>query len=141
MLVRILTLGFILCLLSCQKADHSQNTTEEFTEASGNQRLYDEVMAIHDEVMPKMSDLYSLKQKLKAKLPTASTELKREIETTILKLDSAGNGMNVWMRQFEPIPDSVGVDEARTYLENEMVKINRVKADINNAIAKANAIQ
>ena len=38
-----------------------------------NQALYDEVMKVHDEVMPKMDDIYKLKQELKKQMADSST--------------------------------------------------------------------
>jgi len=102
--------------------------------------LYDEVMKIHDEVMPKMNDVYTLKEELKkeiANTPGMAAEKKKEIEQTISKLDSASEGMMVWMRNFNPLPDSLGEEQAREYLENEMEKVKKVKEDIQEALEKA----
>ena len=64
-------------------------------------------------------------------------EKKKEIEGTISKLDSASEGMMVWMRNFNPLPDSLGEEQAREYLENEMEKVKKVKEDILEALEKA----
>ncbi len=107
---------------------------------SKNQQLYDEVMSIHDEVMPKMDNLYRKKMALKEKLannPDLSDEEKQQTNALIARLDSAGEGMMAWMREFEPIPDSEGEDKAREYLENEMVKIKKVRDDINSILSEA----
>ena len=37
-------------------------------ESKDNQALYDEVMKVHDEVMPKMNDIYKLREQLKKQL-------------------------------------------------------------------------
>lgn len=116
--------------------DHSSGDT---TEAEGNQALYDEVMKVHDEVMPKMNDIYKLKEELKNKIastPEMVAEKKKEIEETISKLDSASEGMMIWMRNFNPLPDSLGEEQAREYLENEMEKVKKVKDDILEALEK-----
>src|SRR6186997_2874672 len=87
-----------------------------------NQALYDEVMKVHDEVMPKMDDIYKLKQELKKQIsdkPDLVDEKRRTIEATILKLDSASEAMMVWMRNFNPLPDSLGEEKAREYLEDQ----------------------
>lgn len=135
------TLGIavLIVLGSCQKSSehHDADAAHDATEESPNRALYEEVMAIHDEVMPKMNDIYTLQQKLKSKLTTAPAEEKQELEILISELDSASNGMMVWMRQFDPIPDSVSVEKARLYLENEKVKVEQVKKDMLEAIEKA----
>ncbi len=105
-----------------------------------NQALYDEVMKVHDEVMPKMDDIYKLKQELKKQIsdtPNLVDEKRRTIEATILKLDSASEAMMVWMRNFNPLPDSLGEDKAREYLEDQQEKIEKVKDEMLDAINKA----
>ena len=99
-------------------------------------------MKIHDEVMPKMNDIYKLKEELKkqiAETPGLVEEKKKEIEGTITELDSASESMMVWMRNFNPLPDSLGEEQAREYVENEMEKVKKVKEDIMEALEKAGA--
>lgn len=138
----------VVCIIawSCgQKSqDHGEHDhgTGDGTEVEGNQALYDEVMKIHDEVMPKMNDIYKLKEELKkqiAETPGLVEEKKKELEGTIAKLDSASESMMVWMRNFNPLPDSLGEEQAREYLENEMQKVKKVKEDIMEALEKAGA--
>jgi hypothetical protein len=120
--------------------DHDHDEAGQPVESEGNQALYDKVMDVHDEVMPKMDDMYKLKKELEEKIastPGMVEEKKKEIETTIVKLDSASEGMMVWMREFNPIPDSLGEEKAREYLENEMEKVKKVREDILEAIEKA----
>lgn len=105
-------------------------------EDSPNKALYDEVMDIHNEVMPKMDDLYKAKTTLQTRLamPGLGEKEKQDITSKIAQLDSASEGMMAWMRQFEPIADSAGVDKARAYLEGELVKVRRVRQDILEAL-------
>jgi hypothetical protein len=42
--------------------------------------------------------------------------------------------MMVWMRQFSPIPDSLGEEKARDYLQNEMARVKKVKENIETAL-------
>ena len=52
-----------LVLISCGKtSDHTEHDkSEDGTSGEANQALYDQVMDIHDEVMPKMEDIYKMK--------------------------------------------------------------------------------
>lgn len=122
----------LLLFAGCQK----QSNDHEHTEDSPNQALYDEVMGVHDEVMPKMNDIQKAKATLQTRLelPGISEAEKQEISSKITELDSASEGMMVWMRQFDPIADSVGVEKARTYLEGELVKVKKVREDILRAL-------
>ena len=118
--------------------DHSHDVEE-----GGNQALYDEVMKVHDEVMPKLDDIYKLKEQLKDKIantPDMVADKKQEIEGIISRLDSASEGMMVWMRNFNPLPDSTGEEEAREYLESEMEKIKKVGEDVRKALEDANSM-
>jgi hypothetical protein len=134
----------MIVLTSCQqKSDNNEGHdvhADGPIEQNENQTLYNEVMEIHDEVMPKMDDIHRKKEELKKIIKekaTISAEEKQKIEATIAKLDSAGEGMMVWMRQFNPIPDSAGEEKAREYLETEMEKVKKVREGILSALKEA----
>ncbi|MCB0487805.1 MAG: hypothetical protein R2820_15225 [Cyclobacteriaceae bacterium] len=135
---------FLLVLLfaiGCgQPTSQSETNTEEDAEENPNQALYDQVMNVHDEVMPKMEDIYKLKSQLQemvANTPDMVMEKKESVENTILQLDSASNLMMDWMHQFDPLPDSSDAEEARAYLESQMEKIKKVKEEMEAAIEQA----
>jgi len=139
-----LTLGLIA--LSCGQKSHDHNMHEadavDTTADGGNAALSDEVMKVHDEVMPKLDDIYQLKEKLKNKLaeaPTLAADKKQQIEATIAKLDSASESMMVWMRKFDPTIDTLTTEKKREYLENEMEKIKKVREDIYEALTQGEA--
>src|SRR6218665_886472 len=50
--------------------DHDHDHSHEAA-SSPNETLQEEVMKVHDEVMPKMNDIYKIKQELKKKLEEA----------------------------------------------------------------------
>jgi Mg2+ and Co2+ transporter CorA len=134
-----------LILLSCGKTSdhngHDQGASDHSD--NPNQALYDQVMDIHDEVMPKMEDMYKLKKDLQDKIansPAMVEEQKKELEGMIANLDSASNAMMDWMHNFNPLPDSVDQEAAREYLENEMERIKKVRDQTNETIEKAKTI-
>ena len=95
-------------------------------------------MDIHDEVMPKMQDLYMLKKGLQDKIaatPGMSSEEKQNLEKRILVLDSVNQLMMDWMHKFSPRSDSTDQEAAREYLESEMEKIRKVREAMLEAIA------
>jgi hypothetical protein len=147
MKTNFLKLLFALLMIasSCGKKSNEQaGHHSEVTETGGNEALYQEVMKVHDEAMMKMNDIYTLKQSLNSKLED-STRMdegkKTEIKSTIGKLDSASEDMMVWMRAFSPIPDSLGEEKAREYLETEMEKVKRVRENIVEALDKGKALK
>jgi hypothetical protein len=133
-------------LASCAKIgkqeDHHHNGGN--SEENPNQALYDQVMDIHDEIMPRAEDIYQLKKELQEKL-TSSPELaegkKQELELVIAQLDSADQSMMDWMHLFKPLPDSADQEKARAYLESEMERIKKVKDLMNESIEKAKAVK
>jgi hypothetical protein len=131
-----LFLTILVCFTECQQQRSDDQGEETALESSANQELYDEVMRIHDEVMPKMNDLYKAKTALKTRMemPGVPKNERQEIQRNIARLDSASEGMMVWMRQFDPPPDSAGEEKARAYLENELEKIKKVREDILDAL-------
>jgi hypothetical protein len=147
--IKLLAICFGVALLSCEKKsnehDHNHDATEQDVVAtSGNQELYNEVMKVHDEVMPKMDDIRQLKNQIKDRLeksPNLSKAERLKLDAMLAKLDSAGDGMMVWMREFRPIPDSLGEEKAREYLENEMERVKRVRENINQALKEAGSSQ
>lgn len=137
------TLGFIVLLLltACTKGtDHDQTNQDVVSDESPNQALYDQVMDVHNEVMPKMDEIMKLKRTLQdqiANSPDLVLERKEQLERVIANLDSANNAMMTWMHEFNPPPDSVDQEKAREYLESEMERIRKVKTFMLESIQKA----
>jgi hypothetical protein len=103
--------------------------------------LYDQVMDIHDEVMPKMNDLYKIKKQLQDSItntPNMPGETKEEFQTTILLLDSASTSMMVWMREFNP-PDQKDKEAFKKYMESELVRVKKMREDVMKALEKGKA--
>lgn len=127
---------YILCLafaaVSCSKsADHSQHENDPAEKDSTNIILYNQVMDIHDEVMPKMEDLYNKKKNLEDQLnANPSADAKAKLQTRIAEVDSASKMMMDWMHEFDPPADSAAEDTKRAYLESEMEKVKLVKEAI-----------
>jgi hypothetical protein len=143
-LLRVMIIGLMLSACGQKSHDHSMHeaSTPDTTADGGNAALRDEVMKIHDEVMPKLDNIFQLKEKLKTKIaetPGLAEAKKKEIEATIAKLDSAHEGMMVWMRQFDPMADSLTVEKKREYLEGEKVKVDKVRKDIYEALSQGEA--
>lgn len=138
----IVFLGLIACGKTAEK-DHSEHG-EMATGENPNQALYDQVMDVHDEVMPSMDEIERLKRDLRDKIantPDMLEERKAQLEKVIAKLDSAGDSMMDWMHEFNPLPDSADQEKARAYLESEMERIKKVKDRVTESIDKAKDAQ
>ncbi len=116
--------------------DHDSDSGDD----NPNTALYNQVMDVHDEIMPKMEDLYRFKKDIQdqiANSPDMVIEKKQQLEKVISNLDSASNAMMDWMHKFNPLPDSVDQEKARAYLESEMEKIKKVRGLTYDALEKA----
>lgn len=106
---------FSVLFLSCQsKKEQLQNP------------LYEEVMFIHDEVMPKMGQMHKLKKELKS-LKDKHPQSIDSILSAIKVIDDADEGMMAWMAEFR-MPENKA--ETTAYLEKEKVKIQKVSDDM-----------
>ncbi len=114
------------------------NTSEQAEESSvATDELYQEVMDVHDEVMPKMNDLYKLKKQLMEEIensPDLVEERKQELENRIKELDQASESMMQWMRNFNPEDFKADKEEYLDYLNKELEKVNKVKEEMLNAL-------
>lgn len=127
-----------LILLGCGgPSQEGQQSTADADSNDPNQVLYDQVMDIHDEVMPKTEDLHNLKQKLQEQIaatPGMVVEERQKLEQRIARLDSVNKMMMDWMHYFN-LPDSLSAEAKREYLESQMEKIKQVREAILETLA------
>lgn len=104
------------------------------------EQLKEEVIMIHDEVMPKMDDIMSLKaQLLKIGKSTDSTKLEElaQIQRHIIYLNAADAEMMNWMRTYDPEMEGMVREDKIKYLEKERTSIQLVRQHMLSAIAKS----
>lgn len=100
--------------------------------------LEKEVMAIHDEVMPKLGELNKLKRNLSKQLPDIQNEpLRSEVLQIITDLENADEGMMTWMSEYKIPSDESSKTE---YLTKEKESIQKVRKDMLSSIAKAKSL-
>ncbi|MCR9263861.1 MAG: hypothetical protein NXH86_06860 [Flavobacteriaceae bacterium] len=104
-----------------------------------------QVMAIHDEVMPKMGTLGKLVGELKAKVDT--TEAGQKYEKAMKDLQEANMAMMDWMRGFGDRFDSDEIlngkeltEQKQLWLNEEEEKVEALKEQINGSIERAQAL-
>ncbi len=99
------------------------------TTLADNQELASEVMAIHDEAMEKMTDMYELKLKLQEL--QAQTGPSVALNKAIEDLQHAHSEMMQWMREYQPPKDGQEQAAVENYLLNEReVRNSRIKISI-----------
>ena len=99
------------------------------SELSDREKLYKEVMKIHDDVMPKMSDINRVKRNLKDQLEEGkivNDQMKQKINASIDELIAAEDSMMDWMREFKAPKDADPDEKVIKYLNEEKLKISRV---------------
>ncbi|WP_347925531.1 hypothetical protein [Pontimicrobium sp. SW4] len=125
----------IVSTLSCK------NNKKDTEEAARMER----VIAVHDEVMPKMGTLGKLISALERKVDSTSTG--QQCKTAKEDLEEAYKYMMDWMKGFGERFDSDEIFEGKTlseqkreWLIEEEEKVNIMKEMINNSISQANTL-
>lgn len=104
-----------------------------------------QVMAVHDEVMPKMSTIGKLVAELKPKVD--STEMGVQYEKAMKDLQASNKAMMDWMKgfgdRFDPDEIMNGAelsDQKKEWLDEEEEKVEALRDQINASIANAEAL-
>jgi len=129
----LIILTCVSLILSCK--EEAKKEKEEATQM-------EHVMAIHDEVMPKMGKLGRLVGKLKPMADSLGAESPEA--KTMRELQRANESMMNWMKGFGDRFDSEEIlegkaltSEKQKWLNEEEVKVKAVKEQINTSIEKA----
>ena len=108
-----------------------------------NKEMRAQIIGVHDEVMPKIGELMSLEKKalaqadsLFAQDSTATTDIEA-MRSLAGQLNQAHEGMFVWMRQYSLDEEGKTPEELKTYLDEQLVKVNQVNADIKAAMEQS----
>lgn len=130
-----IALGFSLIFQSCGNS-----------QVDANKKLREEVIAVHDEVMPKMGQLKSL-EKTSLQMAEDLANSSEPDSTKILalrelatQLDQAYEEMFVWMRQYDVEDGEKTPEEVKIYLEDQMQKVTLVNMEIKSVLEKADSL-
>ena len=130
-----LTFGLLLALQACGPNQKDLNREKRA-----------EVMAIHDEVMPKLGQLKTFEKKalqkageLAAINPVDSVQV-RQLENLGKELDRAYEGRFVWMRQYELDEEGKSPEEINIYLDEQLVSVTEVNTAIKDVLAKSDSL-
>ncbi|MGD1944775.1 MAG: hypothetical protein ACFB0A_00570 [Croceivirga sp.] len=134
--VFFIALCLITVLFSCK---------QEKKESDGQTRMQ-QVMAIHDEVMPKMGTLAKYTAELKAKVDT--TEMGLQYEAAMKDLQNANSAMMDWMMAFGERFDSEEILNGKAltaqkleWLNEEQEKVKVLQEQINSSIDRAQELR
>ena len=135
LLVAFLILTPALLLFSCQSAEHK-----------AQEALKKEIFMIHDEVMPKTSEINRLQRKIRAVVkdnPALDSASQQKISDVQVQLEKAHDEMMVWMNNFKSpakLRASKSHEEIIQYLEDEKSKIELVRVNMLSSIEAGEAL-
>ncbi|RNI31919.1 hypothetical protein EFA69_05255 [Rufibacter immobilis] len=130
--LRLALFGFALLGSACSPSPQQKVDT-----------LQQEVLALHDSAMAKMGALYAGRKDLaylKDSVLVQDTLAQRSLTTGIDHLARADEGMMQWMRAYRN-PDDQAPEEALRYLEEEKVKIEKVRQEIAQSLRAADSLK
>lgn len=105
---------------------------------NSNIQLQQEVLAVHDSIMPKMGTFVRDNLKIETLLngmdslkqidPAIDTALEKEkLGTLQTNLQAANDSMTDWMHAFDPAQEDKKPEEIQSYLQQELEKIQALK--------------
>lgn len=126
----LLLCGLLFFTLGCKDANKESET-----------KLNQDIMVVHDDVMPKMGEINRLKRQLgtyKDRVSEDDAEMKDSLINTILMLAKMEDSMNDWMGNYKyPNPD-ISHEEMIKYLTGQRDSVKLLSDDIYMSIAVAN---
>jgi len=104
-------------------------------------KAYDDMMAIHDEVMPEMGTIYKLEKGLKKKIMnTTNPDSLAIMNNTLKRLSESGEGMMDWMHKLDIPGKKVPDTDAIAYFKKETSKISAVSKQMKESISSSKAL-
>ena len=128
--VLLATLAFTACGGN-NPASHSEDPAA--AQHVAEEQKWDEVMVVHDEVMPKMSEINRISRALRERLEQDDAlpgAVRQQAEEAVQQLATAEEGMWEWMnniRQLDALRTSKNHEEIMQYLNDEMTRISQVR--------------
>lgn len=128
----LLAFGFVLSFSACKSENKEAETL-----------LNQEIMKVHDEVMPKMGDINRMKRQLSAykdEVPDDNAEMKDSLINAILLLAKTEDNMNDWMSGYKYPNPEMKHDDMMKYLKGQQDTIKQINDDVFMTIAIGNGL-
>lgn len=133
--LNILLLFLIVFCISCNQANNEKGGHRSYPEGLNDdqKKLFDEMMDIHDEAMPKQEVIYNLQmkvadslKKLKS-LDDVDSGTINKLEKVMEDLTEAEESMMQWMRENDFKFDSMSSSQITSYLNREIGDIRQIR--------------
>lgn len=149
--ILLLIIGSVIWF-GCESKKSSENdqavvsNREIPAEAKAEETMHDQIMAVHDEVMPKMDIIMNVKGQLLEKLdslrdlsnsPETTIEL---ISSSVAALEEADENMMNWMRNWNPPADTVSHDKKMDFYKVQQKAIDMVSNNMKQSIDSATMV-
>lgn len=120
-----LTMTLAILMAACSSNKQSEEKPD----------LKQEVMDMHDEVMPKMGELRTTQKQLLALADSSAQDSLVAARYTELanQISLANESMMDWMRNFDPNYEGTE-EEAKAYLEGKLKEIKKVSDEMNESL-------
>jgi hypothetical protein len=139
----LLAFLFGLMTLACKSNSNTENQAP--VPADDLPTLEAQVLAIHDEIMPKMTDINTINAQLRAYKKNLQETQEGKIvapeglEETIAALKLAEQGMWDWMKQYNDVKATLREDQLKTFYTEQLGLVTKVKTDMLSAMENAQA--
>jgi hypothetical protein len=146
-------LALSLLTLACQNGSGTKVETTTSANSPLEDSLYKQVLAVHDEIMPKMGKLMGYEKKAQQQMDSLKTvmsgtslpvEVSKRLATDANTLDTlngnlkaAEKAMNDWMDQFDPDPKMPTTEERAAYFAQQKQKADSMKTQFMQAYQQA----
>lgn len=135
-------LAFTACQSKTEEHQHHHgNAAEAVAETDSVGRLEQQILAIHDSIMPQMSELMRLKKAVSAQIEAAKDEEGRKEGLAVSsELEQADEAMMSWMNQYNgDTLKKLQPAQAMTYLRDQHGKVKDMSQLMQVSIGHAKA--
>lgn len=136
-------LSGVIALLAFACGGNASDQNQQEDPAALEKQMWEEVMAVHDEVMPKMSEINRLSRGLREyqeNQEAIDPQLEERINAALQDLSTAEESMWDWMnnlKQLDGLREQMSHEEIMNYLQEEKTSIDKVRDDMLGAIEEA----
>lgn len=140
----IYTALFFISAMACKQAATEESTTEQIP-ADNLAAIEAQVMAIHDEVMPKMQDITKMLATLRSykegasETPEGKIVYPRGLDDVMGELKLAEQGMWDWMKAYSDTKAELPADQLESFYKKELESVTKVKNDMLSSLEKGQA--
>lgn len=135
---------FLVTTLACKQTASDATTTDQIP-ADNLAAIEAQVMAIHDEVMPKMQDITKMLATLRSykdgagETPEGKLVYPHGLDDVMGELKLAEQGMWDWMKAYSDTKAKLPADQLESFYKKELESVTKVKNDMLSSLEKGQA--